>query len=80
MVRARFDFESCREAYRASLHRLAKEHVDVFIGNHTWNNGTYEKFLAMKAGEKNPFIDSELWGAFLRDYEKRLDALIAKEP
>ena len=42
MARARFDFEGCREAYRASLHRLMEEKVDVFIGNHTWNNGTYE--------------------------------------
>ncbi len=80
MVRACFDFEGCREAYRASLHRLKGEQVDVFIGNHTWNNGTYEKALAMENSDKNPFIDSTLWGKFLEDYERRLDDLIRREP
>lgn len=35
MVRTVFDFDGCREAYLASVGRLKKERVDVFIGNQT---------------------------------------------
>ena len=59
-----------------SLQRLKKEKVDVFIGNHTWNNDTFGRAeVLMKTGE-NLFIDSELWSKFLCDYEKRLENLI----
>lgn len=74
-----FEFEGCREAYFASLARLKQEKVDVFIGNHTWNNGTYEKSLRLLAGGENEFIDSEIWGEFLDSYRVRLETLIASE-
>ena len=74
-----FDYEGCREGYRASLHRLQKEHVDVFIGNHSWNNDTAGKReLLMTTGE-NAFIDPELWHKFLTFCENRLDNVIAKD-
>ena len=79
LVREAFDFDGCREAYRASLHRLAKERVDVFIGNHTWNNDTFPKAEHLKTTGENLFIDSELWGKFLKSCEARLDRVIAKE-
>ena len=80
MVRGKFDYEGCREGYRASLHRLQKENVDVFIGNHTWNNDTYIKAeLLLKTGE-NTFVDPELWHKFLSYCEERLDNVIAKDP
>lgn len=72
-----FDFEGCREAYYASLERLQKEKVDVFIGNHVWNNDTFTKGkLLMETGE-NQFIDSGLWGTFLDHCKKRLDDVIS---
>ena len=71
-----FDFPGCREAYYASLERLQKEHVDVFIGNHVWNNDTFTKGkLLMETGE-NRFIDSSLWNKFLGHCKERLDDLI----
>lgn len=74
-----FDYEGCREDYRASLHRLQKEQVDVFIGNHVWNNDTAVKGeLLLKTGE-NRFVDKHLWKAFLIFCEKRLDAVIAAD-
>ena len=77
MVRGKFDYEGCREGYRASLHRLQKEKVDVFIGNHTWNNDTFEKGkLLLETGE-NTFVDPELWHKFLTFCEERLDRVIA---
>lgn len=79
MVKERFDFDGCREAYRQSLQKLKNEKVDVFIGNHVWNNDTFGKAeVLMKTGE-NLFIDSELWGRFLTTYEIRLDELIKKD-
>ena len=80
MVRGKFDYEGCREGYRDSLRRLQKEKVDVFIGNHTWNNDTYEKGkLLLETGE-NTFVDSELWHKFLTFCEERLDNVITKDP
>lgn len=79
LAQGKFDYDGCREDYRASLNRLRGERVDVFIGNHTWNNNT-EEFgkILMETGE-NKFIDSTLWVKFLDHCEKRLDRTIAKD-
>lgn len=74
-----FDFDGCREAYRASVHRLMNERVDVFIGNHTWNNDTFNKARILKETGKNEFIDPALWHKFLTFCEERLDRVIASE-
>ena len=79
LAQGKFDYDGCREDYRASLNRLRGEKVDVFIGNHTWNNNT-EEFgkILLETGE-NKFIDSTLWVKFLDFCEKRLDRTIAKD-
>ena len=74
-----FDFEGCREAYRASIRRLRHERVDVFIGNHTWNNDTFAKAKVLKDSGKNEFVDPTLFGKFLDFCEERLDGVIASE-
>lgn len=79
MVREKFDYDGCREDYRASVHRLQNEKVDVFLGNHTWNNDTAGK-AAKGTGKGNPFVDPALWHTFLTYCEKRLDEVIAKDP
>lgn len=79
LAKGAFDFPGCREAYRESVHRLQKEHVDVFIGNHCWNNDTFTKAKILKESEDNPFIDADLWHQFLNHCEKRLDAVITKD-
>lgn len=74
-----FDYDGCREGYRDSIHRLQKETVDVFIGNHVWNNDTFVKGkLLMETGE-NRVIDGTLWHAFLEHCERRLDEVIAND-
>lgn len=79
LAQGHFDYEGCREDYRASLERLRKEPVDVFIGNHVWNNDTAVKGeWLLKTGE-NKFIDPTLWRTFLDYCEKRLDEVIAKD-
>ncbi len=79
MVRSSFDYEGCREDYRASLHRLQKENVDVFLGNHVWNNDTFKKAEILKETGENKFIDASLWHEFLTFCEKRLDQVIAND-
>lgn len=79
LAQGHFDYDGCREDYRNSVHRLQKEEVDVFIGNHVWNNDTAVKGeLLLKTGE-NKFIDGNLWHTFLTYCEKRLDEVIAKD-
>lgn len=78
LVPEKYDFEGAREAYFASLARLREEKVDVYLGNHTWNNDTYRKSKAFKEGP-NPFINSKLFATVLDCYKERLEALIRKE-
>ena len=39
--------------------------MDIFIGNHVWNNDTEEKGKRLLAGGENEFIDAEEWKKFL---------------
>ena len=75
----KFDFEGAREAYFASLHRLSKAHVDVLIGNHTWNNDTWNKARILAETGENTFVDPTLWNQFLDYYEKKLNRIIREE-
>lgn len=79
MAQGHLDFEGAREAYRASLHRLQRERVDVFIGNHVWNNDTFTKAKVLKESGENRFVDDALWCKFLDFCEKRLDEIISSD-
>lgn len=79
MAQEQFDYDGCREDYRKSLHRLQKERVDVFIGNHVWNNDTAVKGELLLTTGENKFIDGNLWNEFLAFCEKRLDEVISKD-
>ena len=72
-------YEGNREDYRASVNRLRKERVDVFIGNHVWNNDTEVKGKILLETGENKFIDPTLWGRFLDFCENRLDKIIESE-
>lgn len=74
-----FDYDGCRADYRASLARLRKKPVEVFIGNHVWNNDTENKGRQRLAGGENPFVDPGLWLRFLDHCEARLDKVIREE-
>ena len=74
-----FDYEGCREDYRNSLNMLRKKKVDVFIGNHVWNNDTQTKGDILRTTGENRFINSEIWYEFLDFCEKRLDKVIEDE-
>lgn len=68
---------TCRDKFREALHMLAKEHVDLVLGNHPGQNRTEEKLEKVKAGES--ILDREEWQRFLIKTEKGLDALIESE-
>ena len=79
LAKGKLEYPEAREDYRASLKRLRKEHVDVFVGNHVWNNNS-EVFgkLLLETGE-NKFIDETMWPAFLDYCEERLNRTIAAD-
>jgi len=58
-------YEGCIGDYLNSLDKLEKETVNVFIGNHTWNNNTEEKGKILKEGGPNLFIDDKEFPKFL---------------
>lgn len=72
LAKGKFDYDNCREDYLKSLNRLREKKVDVFIGNHVWNNDTEVKSEILRKTGENKFIDSNLWNEFLDFCEKRL--------
>ena len=79
LQKGRFDFEGCREAYLDTLNRLRKEKVDVFIGNHVWDNDTNVKGAMLLETGNNAFIDDKLWGKFLDFCEKRYYEVLSED-
>jgi len=55
---------SLRTDYLNSVARLKREHVDIFIGVHPGQSNNWGKLAAMSK-ERNPFINSGDWPAFL---------------
>ena len=68
-----------RGAYFKSIERLKKERVDVFVGNHSWQNQTRENYEKMQTSTDNPFIDDQKWGAFLDKCKSDLESVILWE-
>lgn len=79
LVKGKFDYDDCREDYINSINRLRQEKVDVFIGNHVWNNDTKVKGEHLLATGENKFIDGKLWYQFLDFCEERLNKIIEQE-
>ena len=68
-----------RAKYLESTERLKKEHVDIFLGNHTWNNKTRDKYNESLVSETNPFIDSTAWVPFLERCQQQLRDMMEEE-
>jgi hypothetical protein len=50
----------------------------VHLGNHPYNNKTFEKREKQLKEGGNPFIDGESWHEFLLDLEKKIHKKIAE--
>ena len=68
-----------RGLYFKSVERLKKEHVDIFLGNHCWNNKTKEKYQQMQLGGPNPFIDDSQWLPYLESCERNAAKVLQEE-
>ncbi len=64
-------YKECRQDYLASIERLLEERVDIFIGNHTWNNDTERRGDVLQNTGENLFLDAEEWTKFLLHCKKR---------
>jgi metallo-beta-lactamase class B len=71
--------DDCRAKYAESVKRLKKERVDVFIGNHVWNNDTKGKIEKMGKTDRNPFVDPDEWQRFLDEKLGELNELIEND-
>ena len=68
-------YPACLQDYVKSCDRLLQEKVDIFIGNHCWNNNTFEKANILRETGKNLFLDPEEWVRFLTFCKKRAQTL-----
>ena len=71
--------EENRQKFIRSLERLRMEHVDIFVGNHAWNNDTDLKIDATLRGERDAFVVAGEWEAFLDERMTRIREIIAEE-
>ena len=69
----------CRTDFIASMDRLKKLKVDIFLGNHAYQNQTVQKSQALQAGNTDAFIDPNEWALFAKKCRDNLYAQIEKE-
>lgn len=70
---------SCRADFLSAMDRLKTLKVDIYLGNHTYQNQTAEKYQQLIKGNKDAFVDSAAWSDFAENCKNRLYTLIAKE-
>lgn len=68
-----------RREFLRSVERLQSEHVDVFVGNHAWNNKTPEKSAILLETGENRFIDDTCWVPFLKRCARKLKEILKNE-
>ena len=70
---------SYRDDYFRSMDRLKTLKVDIFLGNHAWQNKTREKQALVADGDKDAFVDPKAWGEFAQRCIRNLEFLIEEE-
>jgi metallo-beta-lactamase class B len=70
---------SLREDFRRSMLRLAKEKVDIFLGNHMQHNKTAEKADKARGGDRLAFVKSDEWSPYCLWCIENLNNMIKKE-
>lgn len=66
----------CRQKFLEGIDRVKDRPVDIFIGNHVWNNDTLGKYERMLAGEQDAFVDSGEWKRFLEKCAENVRTLM----
>ena len=62
-----------------SLERMKSEHVDIQLGNHPYNNHTFEKRARQLAGDPDAFIAPDDWVRFLEETKQKFEKTFAEE-
>ena len=70
---------SLRDEFRSGLHRLRRERIDIFIGNHQDQCDTMEKYARIAAGERDAFVEPAAWLQYLERCEEQLDQMLENE-
>lgn len=69
----------CRENFRNAMDRLAKEHVDIFLGNHMQHNHTPERYKELINGNKKAFVNPDEWSVYCKWAKENMENMIREE-
>lgn len=69
----------CRDEFIKAMDRLAKERVDIFLGNHMQHNRTEEKYEQVCQGDKKAFIHTGEFAEYARKTKENLLCLVEGE-
>ena len=69
---------SIREEFIKANERLAKEKVDIYLGNHISQNGMPEKYKKLLAGDKYAYVNGDDWGIFCLGVAENVRKIIAE--
>lgn len=69
----------CRQKFIEGIERVIDREVDIFIGNHTWNNDTKGKYERLIAGERDAFVNPGEWKEFLNGCKKQIIEIMEDE-
>jgi metallo-beta-lactamase class B len=76
------DYPNIVEDMRATYKKAREFPVDVFLSSHASFYGLqekYDKLVARREGDPNPFIDPEGYKKHVNEYEKSFEAALAKQ-
>lgn len=68
----------CRQKFVDAIDRIIDRPVDIFIGNHVWNNDTKGKYQKILDGDKDAFVDPAEWKRFLQCQKEEMLKWIAE--
>lgn len=67
--------KTCREEFLEGLNKVRNEKVEIFVGNHVWNNATREKAEQI-TDDFNPFVNEKEWIPFIDDCIEKIKKLM----
>ncbi len=70
---------SLQEQFVSGIDKIKDREVDIFIGNHTWNNDTKGKYERLINGETDAFIDKTEWKKFVTECQQRIIKMMEDE-
>ena len=69
----------CRQDFLDGIDKVIDREVDIFIGNHTWNNDTKGKYERLVSGETDAFVNPGEWKEFLNKCRNDVIKIVEKE-